>query len=74
MQEEDGYSLVRRIRARQGVAQRRIPAVAVTAYGRAEDRARTMAAGFDRHVVKPVDIADLVTIVAALGRPATGAV
>ena len=70
MQEEDGYPLVRRIRARQGVAQRRIPAVAVTVYGRAEDRARTMAAGFDHHAVKPIDVASLVTIVAALGRPA----
>jgi CheY-like chemotaxis protein len=74
MQDEDGFSLVRRIRARESVAQRRIPAVAVTAYGRAEDRARTMAAGFDRHVVKPVDIADLITIVASLGRPATDVV
>jgi PAS domain S-box-containing protein len=68
MPEEDGYSLLRRIRARQGGAPRRIPAVAVTAYGRAEDQARATAAGFDRHIVKPIDVADLVTTVATLGR------
>jgi len=72
MPEEDGYSLLRRIRARQGGASRRIPAVAVTAYGRAEDQARATAAGFDRHIVKPIDGADLVTTVATLGRSITG--
>ena len=71
MPEEDGYSLVRRIRARQSGARRRIPAVAVSAYGRAEDLARATAAGFDRHIVKPIDVADLVTTVAALGRSIT---
>ncbi|PYQ91645.1 MAG: hypothetical protein DMF97_22170, partial [Acidobacteria bacterium] len=71
MPEQDGYSLLRRIRARQGGASRRIAAVAVTAYGRAEDQARATAAGFDRHIVKPIDVADLVTTVATLGRSIT---
>ena len=62
---EDGYSLIRRIRADN---LRPVPAVAVTAYGGAEDRARTAAAGFDRHIAKPIDVADVVTAVATLGR------
>jgi PAS domain S-box-containing protein len=66
---EDGYSLVRRIRAWQDPGPRHIPAVAVTAYGGEEDKARAMAAGFDRHIVKPIDVADVIATVAALGRP-----
>ncbi len=66
---EDGYSLVQRIRARQAQGPTRTPAVAVTAYGGAEDRARATAAGFDRHIVKPIDVAEVITTVAALGRP-----
>ncbi len=68
MPEEDGYSLVRRIRARQDQASSRIPAVAVTAYGRPEDYARAATAGFDRQIVKPIAVADVVTLVATLGR------
>ena len=57
---EDGYSLMQRIRARQAQGPSHIPAVAVTAYGGAEDKARAMAAGFDRHIVKPIDVADVI--------------
>jgi CheY-like chemotaxis protein len=66
---EDGYSLVRSIRARQARGSARTPVVAVTAYGAAVDRARATAAGFDRHLVKPIDVADVIATVAALGRP-----
>ncbi len=66
---EDGYSLVQRIRTRQAQGPTRTPAVAVTAYGGAEDRARATAAGFDRHIVKPIDVAEVITTVATLGRP-----
>jgi CheY-like chemotaxis protein len=45
-----------------------VPAVALTAYGRAKDRARALAAGFQVHVPKPVDPADLVDVVARLAR------
>jgi PAS domain S-box-containing protein len=65
---EDGYTFMQRIRARQAAAAKHTPAVAVTAYGSAEDQARASAAGFDRHLVKPIDIADIVSTVAALGR------
>jgi CheY-like chemotaxis protein len=66
---EDGYSLIQRIRARQAHGPSHISAVAVTAYGGADDKARTVAAGFDRHIVKPIDVADVIATVAALGRP-----
>jgi CheY-like chemotaxis protein len=54
----DGYELARRIRTEIG-GERRPYLVAVTGYGLPEDRARTRAAGFDLHLVKPVDPAQL---------------
>jgi CheY-like chemotaxis protein len=63
---EDGYSFIRRVRAIDDVKIARTPAVALTAYGRVEDRRRTLAAGYSMHVPKPVDPAELTTIVAGL--------
>jgi CheY-like chemotaxis protein len=63
---EDGYSLIRRVRAlgvEQGGA---TPAIALTAYGRPQDRERSIAAGFSMHVPKPVDPAELTAIVAGV--------
>lgn len=60
----DGYELVARLRGLPGL--QRLPAVAVTGYGQASDRARSRAAGFDRHVVKPVGLDDLRTLLASL--------
>jgi CheY-like chemotaxis protein len=54
----DGYELARRIRAEID-GKRRPLLVAVTGYGTPEDRRRTAAAGFDVHLVKPVDLAVL---------------
>ena len=66
---EDGYSLLRRLRREeQERHQRRIPALAVTAFARAEDRQRALAASFDEHLPKPVDPDRLVAAVAALAR------
>lgn len=65
MPREDGYSLLRSVRARPPERNGAIPAVAVTAYARAEDRVEAVAAGFLLHVAKPVDGAELVTMVAA---------
>jgi signal transduction histidine kinase/DNA-binding response OmpR family regulator len=62
---EDGYSFIRRVRALEG-SLARTPAVALTAYGRGEDRLRTLAAGYSMHVPKPVDPVELVIIVANL--------
>jgi signal transduction histidine kinase/DNA-binding response OmpR family regulator len=66
MPDEDGYSFIRRVRALGASTVARTPAVALTAYGRVEDRLRTLAAGYSMHVPKPVDPAELVIEVASL--------
>jgi CheY-like chemotaxis protein len=66
MPDEDGYTLIRRIRSLPGEAGGTVPAVALTAYGRPEDRLRALSAGFQQHVVKPVTPVELVAIVARL--------
>ena len=63
---EDGYSLIRRIRALEPARGGRVPAIALTAYGRREDRLRSIGAGFSMHVPKPVDPSELLTLVASL--------
>jgi len=65
---EDGYALIRRVRALEAEKGGDTPAVALTAYARAEDRMKAVAAGFQHHVVKPVEPAELITMVAALAR------
>jgi hypothetical protein len=65
MPDEDGYSLIHRVRARERERQeRRLPAIAVTAYASARDRAEAIAAGYDAHLAKPVDPGDLARVVA----------
>jgi PAS domain S-box-containing protein len=64
MPEEDGYSLLRKLRA----AGSDMPAIALTAYARPEDRTYAMDAGFQAHVAKPADAGDLIGIVARLAR------
>jgi CheY-like chemotaxis protein len=63
---EDGYALMRRIRALDPTRGGRVPAIALTAYGRREDRLHAITAGFSMHVPKPVDPAELVTLVESL--------
>jgi CheY-like chemotaxis protein len=66
----DGCELVRSLRtARAGAAVADLPALALTAYAREEERHRILAAGFQRHVAKPVDPAQLVAAVAATVAP-----
>lgn len=65
MPHEDGYQVIRRLRAMPS-AHATIPAVAVTGYATAEDIERVLAAGFQRHVAKPIDPATLVTAIAEL--------
>jgi CheY-like chemotaxis protein len=65
---DDGYSLILRIRnlpAEQGGT---IPAIALTAFGRVEDRIRALNAGFQMHLAKPVEPAELVLVAANLAR------
>ena len=63
---EDGYALIRKIRARAPEQGGRVPAAALTAYARVDDRMRTLSAGFQLHVPKPVEPAELATVVATL--------
>lgn len=64
MPEENGYSLIRKLRQIEAERGGRIPAVALTAYTRSEDRAAAIAAGFQIHLPKPVEPAQLATVVA----------
>ncbi|BAZ48376.1 multi-sensor hybrid histidine kinase [Nostoc sp. NIES-4103] len=66
MPEEDGYALIRKLRALSQEQGGRIPAVALTAYARAEDRTQALLAGFQLHVPKPVDPTELAAVVANL--------
>ncbi len=64
---EDGLSLIRRLRAGEAAGSGALPAAALTAYAGPTDRARILAAGFQRHLPKPVDFAELRRTVAELG-------
>lgn len=66
MPEEDGYALIRKVRALDAEQGGRIPAVALTAYARAEDRTQALIAGFQLHVPKPINPAELAVVVAKL--------
>ncbi|PYS99674.1 MAG: hybrid sensor histidine kinase/response regulator [Acidobacteria bacterium] len=65
---EDGYSLIKRIRQLPDEKGGQIPAVALTAYARVEDRVRALSAGFHTHAPKPVEPRELVAAVASLAR------
>ena len=67
MPEQDGYDLIRQMRALPGDAGQ-VPAVALTALARAEDQKRALSAGYQRHVSKPVDPAELIAVVANVAR------
>ncbi len=65
---EDGYELIRQVRALPTDRHGAIPAVALTAYARTEDRVKALRAGFHMHATKPVDPVELVAAVASLAR------
>jgi len=65
---ESGYGLIRQIRALPAEAGGTTPAVALTAYARTEDRTQAILAGFQHHVAKPVEPAELISMVASLCR------
>ena len=72
MPEANGYDLVRRLRQSDDPDVRRTPAVALTAYARTEDRVKALLAGFQTHVPKPVEPAELVTVIATLAQRTLG--
>jgi CheY-like chemotaxis protein/nitrogen-specific signal transduction histidine kinase len=63
---EDGYSLIGKVRALEAQHGGRVPAIALTAYARVEDRVRALMAGFQVHVPKPVEPVELMAVVASL--------
>ncbi len=71
MPTEDGYTFIRRVRALPEAEGGRVPAVALTAFARTEDRTAALRAGFRAHVPKPIDIGELLAVIASLapGRP-----
>ncbi len=66
MPDEDGFTFIRRVRRLSVERGGRTPAVALTAYARREDRARALRAGFDTHLAKPIEPAELLVVLGAL--------
>jgi len=65
---EDGYGLIERIRSLDMDYAASIPAVAITAYAKEEDRERALSAGFQLYLAKPVELAELISVVAQAAR------
>jgi signal transduction histidine kinase/CheY-like chemotaxis protein len=68
---EDGYTFIQRVRALPRERGGTVPAVALTAYARMEDRRRALLAGFNMHVSKPIDREELFLVLANLGGRST---
>jgi PAS domain S-box-containing protein len=66
MPQMDGYDLIRQIRKQEAGTKKPIPAIALTAYARVQDRMRAILAGYSTHVAKPVEATELLTVVAGL--------
>ncbi|HEY6840285.1 MAG TPA: PAS domain S-box protein [Chthoniobacterales bacterium] len=66
MQDEDGYSLIRRLRALEKKEEGALPAIALSAYARSEDRTKAIRSGFQNHLAKPVEPAELLAVVSSL--------
>jgi len=66
MPERDGYDLIKSVRALPEKENGRIPAIALTAYARVEDRLKALSSGFQMHVPKPIEPAELLAVIASL--------
>jgi CheY-like chemotaxis protein len=69
MPDVDGYTLIRRVRALDDPQKSEVAAVALTAYARLEDRTEAVRAGFQNHLPKPVEPAELLAVVHSLATP-----
>ena len=69
MAKMDGYALIRQVRQLPSAAARAVPALALTAFARSEDRRRALSEGFQMHLAKPVDPSEFASAVATLARP-----
>ena len=66
MPDGDGYSLIRRVRLLEDDSGTRVPAVALTAFARAEDRSQALRCGFQAHLPKPIEPGELTALIARL--------
>jgi len=66
MLETDGHTLIKEVRMQEDEEDRSIPAIALTANARAQDRMRAIMAGYNTHIAKPVEAGELVTVVKCL--------
>jgi len=64
MPDEDGYGLIEKVRLLENGLPQKIPAVAITAYAKEEDRQRALSAGFQIYLAKPVELTELISVVA----------
>jgi signal transduction histidine kinase/CheY-like chemotaxis protein len=64
MPNRDGYSLIQEVRAKETGQGKRTPAIALTAHARAVDRNRALSAGYDRHIAKPIEINEVLEVIA----------
>jgi CheY-like chemotaxis protein len=71
MPEMDGFEFIKRVRASPDSSIQNIPAAALTAFARSEDRTKALRSGFEMHLAKPVDPGELVASVATLARRVT---
>ena len=67
MPDEDGYSVIQKVRQLPLAQGGNVPAIALTAFARLEDRRRAILSGFQMHMSKPVEPSELIAIVASLG-------
>jgi PAS domain S-box-containing protein len=69
MPDEDGYELMRKVRQSEANrGGRKVPAIALTAYGRVEDRSRALSVGYQIHIAKPAEPEELAAVIASLAR------
>jgi CheY-like chemotaxis protein len=66
MPDEDGYQLIRKLRAMPAEKGGQTPAIALTGYASRKDRERALASGYQQHMAKPIEQADIVAAIAAL--------
>ena len=65
MPDQDGYELIRKLRALPGQKGGNIPAIALTGYASRKDRERALSAGYQQHMAKPIEQMDMITAIAA---------
>jgi len=68
MPDEDGYTLIEKVRLLDHGEEQTIPAVAITAYAKEEDRERALSSGFQIYLPKPVELTELVSVIARAAR------